>query len=290
MRRKSRNDRELKLDKRGRPDNPVASIMNADPGNLNSELETLKAQVQALHENERRLLDMVKVYAGLLIGMAAILVIFAWFASHKNYEQDKAAIQTALEKSNEARQAAFNRELEKTLNSHLNAREQAMDRKVTELAQQLRGQMSTNGGVSSNTLVQLNEDIIRRFQLMPDLIEGRYAPLFGMVYFDYAIRAANAKNQPLAAEYFLSASVAFLRVRDDRLRDEQNLNTSFARLTQMCFPALRAEDFTARPQIEEKFKQLMELLDANNVNGRYTVALGDLRKEFFEAKKRAKAK
>ena len=36
--------------------------MSADPGNLNSEVETLKAQVQALHENERRLLDMVKVY------------------------------------------------------------------------------------------------------------------------------------------------------------------------------------------------------------------------------------
>lgn len=264
--------------------------MSADPGNLNSELENLKAQVQALHENERRLLDMVKVYAGLLIGMAAILVIFAWFASHKNYEQDKAAIQQALEKENEARYAAFNRELEKTLNSHLAAREQAMDRKLTELAQQLRNQMATSGGLSSNTLAQLNEDIIRRFQLMPDLIEGRYAQLFGMVYFDYAIRAANAKNQPLAAENFISASVSFLRVRDERQRDEQNLNTCFARLTQMCFPALRADDFVTRPQIEEKFKLLMEALDANNDRGRYTVALGELRKEFFEAKKRAKAK
>ena len=106
--------------------------MNPDPGNLNSELENLKAQVQALHENERRLLDMVKVYAGLLIGLAAILVVFAWFASHKNYEQDKAAIAKSLEKENEQRYAAFNRELEKTLTTHLAAREQMMERKLAE--------------------------------------------------------------------------------------------------------------------------------------------------------------
>mgnify|MGYP003351007307 FL=1 len=116
--------------------------MNPDPAKLNSELENLKAQVQALHENERRLLDMVKVYAGLLIGLAAILVVFAWFASHKNYEQDKAAIAKSLEKENEQRYATFNRELEKTLTTHLAAREQMMERKLAEQSQQLRASLT----------------------------------------------------------------------------------------------------------------------------------------------------
>ncbi len=259
--------------------------MSADPGNPNSDLELLKAQVLALHENERRLMDMVKVYAGLLIGMAAILVVFSWFASHKSYEQDKLAIQKALETANEQRYAAFNRELDNTLNARLSAREQAMDRKLVELAQSLRTQMASAGGVSSNSLAQQNEEINRKILLMTELVENRNAHPFGLLYFDYAIRAANAKNFSAATEYFLAAGIAFVRSQD-----EANLNICLARVTQLGFPNMRAEDFAARPLLEDKFSQLNDALAKGNVNGKYTVAMGDLRREFNEAKKRAKTK
>ena len=261
--------------------------MSADPGNLNSELETIKAQVQALHENERRLMDMVKVYAGLLIGMAAILVVFAWFASHKNYEQDKLVIQKALEMTNDLRYAAFNRDLDTTLNSRLTAREQAIDRKLAELTQSLRTQMASAGGVSSNSMAQQNEDMNRKILLMTELIENRNAHPFGLLYFDYAIRSVNAtqKNFPAATEYFLAAAVAFARSKD-----ELNLNICIARITQLGFPNMRVDDFATRPMIEEKFNQLNEALDKGNVNGKYSVAMGDLRREFNEAKKRTKLK
>lgn len=259
--------------------------MSADPGNLNAELETLKAQVQALHENERRLMDMVKVYAGLLIGMAAILVVFSWFASHKSYEQDKQVIQRALEATNDLRYAAFNRELDNTLNARLAAREQAMDRRLAELAQSLRTQMASAGGVSSNSLAQQNEDMNRKILLMAEVIENRNAHPFGLLYFDYAIRAANAKNFPAATEYFLAAGVAFARSRD-----ELNLNICLARITQLGFPNMRVEDFATRPLIEEKFNLLNDALDKGNVNGKYSVAMGELRREFNEARKRVKPK
>lgn len=257
-----------------------------DP-NTQSELEALKAQVQAMHDNERRLMDTVKVAAGLMLGLSAILVLFAWFASHKNYEQDKVAIQKALETSNEQRYAAFNRELETTLNSRLTTREQGMDRKLAELAQALRAQMATSGGVSSNSLAQQNEDFNRKILLMVELVETRNAHPFGLLYFDYAIRTVNSpqKNYGAATEYFLSAGLAFLRSRD-----ESFLNTCLARLTQLCLPNLKADDFTLKPQVEEKFALLVEALDKANVNGKYTVALVDLRREFVEAKRRAKAK
>jgi len=259
--------------------------MSADPGNLNSDVETLKAQVLALHENERRLMDMVKVYAGLLIGMAAILVVFSWFASHKSYDQDKLAIQKALETANEQRYAAFNRELDNALNARLTAREQAMDRKLAELAQSLRAQMASAGGVSSNTLAQQSEETNHKIRLMTEAIETRNAHPFAMLYFDYAIRAANAKNFPAATEYFLAAGVGFARSRD-----ELNLNICLARITQLGFPNVRVEDFATRPLLEEKFNQLNDALDKGNVNGKYAVALGDLRREFNEAKRRTKAK
>lgn len=259
--------------------------MSADPGNLNSELETLKAQVQAMHDNERRLMDTVKVAAGLMLGMAAILVLFAWFASHKNYEQDKLAIQKALETANEQRYAAFNRELDNTLNARLAAREQAMDRKLAELAQLLRTQMASAGGVSSNSLAQQNEDINRKILLMTEVIENRNAHPFGLLYFDYAIRAVNTKNFPAATEYFLSAALSFQRSRDDA-----NLTTCISRLNQFCFPNLKTDDFAARPLVEEKFALLVEALEKGNVNGKYTITLGDLRREFLEARKRTKLK
>lgn len=259
--------------------------MSADPGNLNSELEALKAQVQAMHDNERRLMDTVKVAAGLMLGMAAILVLFAWFASHKNYEQDKQAIQKALETANEQRYAAFNRDLDTTLNARLTAREQALDRKLAELAQALRTQMASAGGVSSNSLAQQNEDFNRKLLLMVELIENRNAHPFGLLYFDYAIRAVNTKQFPAATEYFLSAALAFQRARDDG-----NLNTSISRLNQFCLPNLKAEDFTVKPALDEKFAQLVDALDKGNVNGKHTVALIDLRREFADARKRAKAK
>lgn len=261
--------------------------MSADPGNLNSELETLKAQVLTLHENERRLMDMVKVSAGLLIGMAAILMIFAWFASQKNYEKDKLAIQKSLESANAARFATFNQELDNTLNARLTAREQAMDRKLAELGQSLRAQLTSLGSVSTNTQAQQNEDFNRKILLMVEVLENRNAHPFGLLYFDYAIRAVNSnpKNFLAATEYFLSAGIAFLRSRDD-----VNLNTSLARLSQLCFPNLKSDDFTTRPQLDEKFAQLLDGLDKGNVNGKYTVALVDLRREFIEAKKRTKPK
>jgi hypothetical protein len=259
--------------------------MSADPGNLNSELEALKAQVQAMHDNERRLMDTVKVAAGLMLGMAAILVLFAWFASHKNYEQDKLAIQKALETANEQRYAAFNRELDTTLNARLTAREQAMDRKIAELTQSLRTQMASAGGVSSNSLAQQNEDFNRKILLMVDVIENRNAHPFGLLYFDYAIRAVNTKQFPAATEYFLSAALAFQRSRDDG-----NLNTSISRLNQFCFPNLKVDDFAVKPALDEKFAQLVDALDKGNVNGKHTVALIDLRREFVEARKRTKPK
>jgi hypothetical protein len=259
--------------------------MSTDPGNSNSELEALKAQVQALQESERRLMDTVKVAAGLMLGLSAILVVFAWFASHKNYEQDKLAIQKALETTNEQRYAAFNRELDTTLNARLTAREQAMDRKLTELGQSLRAQMNSAGGVSSNSLAQQTEETNLKIRLMAEAIETRNALPFGLLYFDYAIRAANAKNFPAAAEYFLAAGAAFVRSRDD-----QSLNVCIARVTQLGFPNMRGEDFTSRPLVEEKFNQLHDALEKGNVNGKYSVAMGDLRREFNEAKKRTKPK
>lgn len=256
-----------------------------DPNLPHAELEALKAQVQAMHDNERRLMDIVKVAAGLMLGMAAILVLFAWFASHKNYEQDKLAIQKSLETANEQRYAAFNRELDGTLNARLASREQAMDRKIAELAQSLRTQMASAGGTSSNSLAQQNEDFNRKLLLMVEVIENRNAHPFGLLYFDYAIRSVNAKNFPAAAEYFLSAALAF-----QRSRDEGNLNTSISRLNQFCLPNLKADDFTIRPMLDEKFAQLVEALDKGNVNGKHTVALIDLRREFTDARKRTKAK
>ena len=259
--------------------------MSADPGNMNSELETLKAQVQAIHDNERRLMDTVKVAAGLMLGLAAILVLFAWFASHKNYEHDKIAIQKALETANEKRYAAFNRELDTTLNARLTAREQAMDRKIVELSQSFRTQLSSVGGVSSNSLAQQSEDMNRKIVLMTEVIENRNSQAFGLLYFNQAIASVNAKNFSSATEYFLSASIAFVRSNDDA-----NLNTCLARLTQFGLPNLKADDFAARRMLEDKFNQLSDALDKNNVNGKYTVAMGDLRREFLEAKKRTKTK
>ncbi len=258
-----------------------------DPNLMHTELEALKAQVQAMHDNERRLMDTVKVAAGLMLGLAAILVLFAWFSSHKNYEHDKLAIQKALEVTNEQRYAAFNRELDTTLNTRLTSREQAMDRKLTELAQSLRTQMATSGGVSSNSLAQQNEDFNRKILLMVEVVENRNAHPFGLLYFDYAIRTVNApqKNFPAATEYFLASSLAFLRSRDESL-----LHTSLSRLSQLCLPNLKADDFTVKPVLDERFAQLVDALDKANVNGKYTVAMVDLRREFAEAKRRTKAK
>ena len=68
----------------------------------------------------------------------------------------------------------------------------------------------------------------------------------------------------------------------------QEIFRVIARLTQTCFPAVRKEEFDARPQLDEKLKQFTEMLDANNVNGRYGVALADLRREYTEARRRLK--
>ncbi len=256
----------------------------SDPTSPNPELENLKAQVQALRDSERRLMDTVKVAAGLMLGLSAVLVVFSWFASHKNYEHDKQAMQRALEATSEQRQAALFRELNTSLTPRFTAQDQAVERKLAELTQSLRSQMA--GLTNSFTNAQVpGEDVNRKIQLMAELIERRSSHPFGLLYFDYAIRAANAKNFPAATEYFLASAAAFLRSND-----ELNLNTSLARVTQLGFPNVRADDFATRPALEEKFTQLHDALDKANVNGKFTVALGDLRREYGEAKKRTKAK
>lgn len=256
----------------------------SDPANPNPELDNLKAQVQALRDSERRLMDTVKVSAGLMLGLSAVLVVFSWFASHKNYEHDKQTMQKALEAFVEQRQAAVQRELVAGQNARFAGQDQAVDRKLAELSQVIRAQLA--GLTNSITNAQVpGEDVNRKIQLMAELIERRSAHPFGLLYFDYAIRAANAKNFPAATEYFLAAGVAFLRSND-----ELNLNTSIARVTQLGLPNLRVDDFTARPALEEKFTQLTDALDKANLNGKYTVALGDLRREYGEARKRTKAR
>jgi hypothetical protein len=268
--------------------------MSGDPGNTHPEIEALKVQVQGLQESERRLMDTVKVAAGLMLGLSAVLVVFAWFSSHKNYEQDKLAIQKALESTNETRFAAFNRDLDGTLNARLNAvltaREQAMDRKLAETVQALRVQMSATGGVSSNQLAQQSEEVNRKILLMVEVIENRHAHAFGLTYFDNAIRAVNAKQFPAGADYFLSAALAFARSREDAVQNHANLTTALARLNQFGFQNLKTDDFAARPGLEDKFAQLLEALEKANGNGRFTVALADARREFADAKRRSKTK
>ncbi len=256
----------------------------SDPATPNPELEQLKMQVQSLRESERRIMDTIKGAAGLMLGLSALLVVFAWFASHKNYEHDKQAMQKALESALEQRQAAQRRDLDNLVAARFASHDQTADRKLAELAQALTGQLNSLTNALTNAQAP-GEDINRKIQLMAELIEQRSAHPFGLLYFDYAIRNANAKNFPAATEYFLAAGAAFLRSND-----ELNLNTSIARITQLGFPNVRADDFATRPRLEEKFALLHEALDKANVNGKYTVALGELRREYGEAKKRLKTK
>ena len=243
-----------------------------------AEIDSLKAEVQELREMERRLRDGVKMGIGLLVGVSALLVAFAWYAGHRTYQNDKEAITAQLEKSNQERYALFNSQLEGVLNAKYGDREQAMDINLKNLRQELLAAVS---GLSTSTATNFNQqniDMTRKIALMADIVETRHSQAFGLVYFERAIQTLNRKYTAVATEYFISASAAFLKSND-----EKNLNTCLGNMIRYCFPALRKTDFATHPAIGQNLEKFLLDLERANAQGKHGVAIRDLKRLYSEA-------
>lgn len=237
----------------------------------------LEAKVEALLETERRLRDGQKLAFGALIGVAALLISFAWYSGHKRYEAERQKIIAELDKENDRRFQDFVHKLQQGEQ----AQDNKLDQKIATRWQELQARLSALTGGSATNLAQLNSDLTRKIALMGELIESRHGEAFGLTYFNQAIATLNRGMYSAATEYFLSATLAFWKGHD-----EGNVQTCLSRLNQYCFPRLTQRDFAARPDIDEKYALLLRELERANTGGRWQVAIKDLKASMTKARAR----
>jgi len=240
-------------------------------------LAALEAKVEELGETGQRLRDGQKLAFGALIGVAALLIAFAWYGGRKNYEADLARMAADLEKKNAEKIQAVALELRKSEAQQ----DQLLDRKIAVKWQELQMRLASLNVGSATNFAQLNADLTRKIALMGEVIESRHGEAFGLTYFNQAIATLNRGLYAASTDYFLAAALAFWKAND-----EGNVQTCLARLNQYCFPRLRQRDFATRPAIDEKYALLLREMERANTGGRWQVAIKDLKKAMTEARAR----
>lgn len=240
-------------------------------------LTALEARTGALEETGQRLRDGQKLAFGALIGVAALLVAFAWYGGRKNYQSDLARIVADIDKKNEERLQKIALDLKNTEREQ----DELLDRKIAVRWQELQLKMASLNVGSATNLAQINADLTRKIALMGELIESRHGEAFGLTYFNQAIATLNRGLYAASTEYFLAAAISFWKAAD-----ETNVQTCIARLNQYCFPRMRSRDVAGRPAIDEKFALLLRELERANTGGKWQVAIQDLRKAMAEARTR----
>lgn len=256
-------------------------MSNKTPGSQQTEFDALKAEVQELRELDRRVRDAIKMGLGLLVGVCALLVTFAWYAGHRTYQNDRDKFLVELDKGNKSRADLFHRQLEGILDTKYAQRDQAVQQRIAALKQELATMITSQGVGSATNLTAQNEELTRKIALMAELIERRYADAFGLVYRDHAIALLRSKYYAVSCEYFAASALAFLKADDDG-----NLNNVLTNLIRYGLPGARQRDFAARPSIAQKMDQLLAELDRANAQGKHQVALLDLRRLYLEARQR----
>lgn len=240
-------------------------------------LAALEAKVEELEESGQRLRDGQKLAFGALIGVAALLIAFAWYGGRKNYEARLARLTADLEQRNEESLAETALELRKTAAQQ----DQLLDQKIAVKWQELQLRLASLNVGSATNFAQLNADLTRKIALMGEMLESRHGEAFGLTYFNQAIATLNRGIYAASTDYFLAAALAFWKAND-----EGNVQTCLARLNQYCFPRLRQRDFATRPAIDEKYALLLREMEKANTGGRWQVAINDLKKAFAEARAR----
>lgn len=253
------------------------SLTDSEKAKRSSRIDQLEAEVESLRDSAQRLRDGQKMAFGALVGVAALLIAFAWHAGHKTYESDKLAMLEELNRANDERQKDFRA----TLTADAAKQGQMIDNRIAIKWRQLQSGMAASGGNSSNALTRLNEDLTRKIVMMSDQVDQRYGEVAGLTYFNQAIATLNKGIYPASTEYFMSSALAFWQAGD-----EANVQTCLSRLFQYCLPRLRQRDLIARPSVEEKYGLLVSKMESLNTGGKWQVAIGELRRMMSDVKAR----
>jgi len=253
------------------------SLTDSEKEKRSTRIEQLEVEVESMRESAQRLRDGQKMAFGALIGIAALLIAFAWHAGHKTYESDKQAMLAELNRSNDERQKQF----QATLKEDAAKQGKLIDNRIAIKWQQLQSGMAAAGGTSSNAFARLNEDFTRKIIMMSDQVDQRYGEVAGLTYFNQAIATLNKGIYPAATEYFMSSALAFWQAGD-----ENNVQTCLSRLFQYCLPRLRQRDLAARPSVEERYGLLLAKMESLNTSGKWQVAIGELRRMMSDVKAR----
>jgi len=240
-------------------------------------LDALETEVAELRETVQRIRDGQKMAFGALIGLAGILVAFAWYGGQKTYQQDKQALAEQLSRENDRRYQEFVRKLE----SGEAELDKAIEQKVNARWQQLQARISSLSGASGTNIAQLNAELTRKIVLMNESFERKYGDAFGITYFNRAVVTLNRGMYPESTEYFLAAALAFWKSGN-----EAEVQTCLARLFQYCLPRLRQRDLVGRPAVEEKYAMLLTELSRANTGGKWQIAITDLQRHMAQAKQR----
>ena len=240
-------------------------------------VDALENEVVDLRETVQRIRDGQKMAFGALIGVAGLLIAFAWYGGHKTYQADKVALAEKLSEENNTRYQDFQRQLE----AGGAEQDKLLDQKVNAKWQQLQSRIASLSGVSGTNLTQLNEDLTRKIILMNEALERRYGDAFGMSYFNRSVATLNRGMYPEATEYFLASALAYWKAGK-----EADVQTCLARLFQYCFPRLRQRDLITRPDIEEKYSLLLNSLERAKTGGKWQVAINDMRRHMSQVQQR----
>lgn len=258
----------------------MSDSVNISKKKKSPRVDALEAEVTEMRETVLRIYDAQKMALGALIGVAGLLILFAWYFGHRTYEGDMRSISLELTKANENRYQIFDRKLADA------GAEQSkiIDQKMNAKWQQLRSQISSLSGVSNTNLAELDGDLTRKIILVRDNMERKYGDAFGIIYWDQAVKAVNTRRMfPEATEYFLAAALAYWRGEK-----EADVNKCLSRLFEFCFPFLRQQDLILRPEIEEKYALLLSVMEQQNTGGKWQVAIVDMRRHMQDVRQRIK--
>lgn len=182
-----------------------------------TEVDVLKAQLAAMRESDKRVVEVYRIMATVMITITALLVGYGWYNNKFNYERDKAAIQRELEIANQeklrlvsdqidAKAESASKQLTGVFSNEMQAAALQINAALND--QQKKFDLSINSLLAEKKLLETN---------LPYLnlrIEGAYHASDGALFLGQAVSLANQKAHGAAILSCYQAAEDYLRVPD----------------------------------------------------------------------------
>jgi hypothetical protein len=247
-------------------------------------IEVLRAQLELMRDNDKRVLETVRTCAGLLACMAALLVGYGWWNNKINNERERETVRRDLETGVHEAESKLRGEIAEKLGK-LTEEQTKLKSEITESLNTKNIELATRVNaafltLNSNNVKQLNEILASNRKAVDENLDRVLALSAAGTHFEQAFRLAKSRLYTGAVDSFAYAGAKYLATDSDvnALKCLTNIED--------YLPFVRERDVDVFREMESSVTNLLSVWRKRDSKGIYADRFKQVTKMLTEAASR----